>query len=783
VIARLEHAVVLGAGTMGAQLACLLAGSGSAVQLLDLDGTTAAKGLERALGLRPGPVRRPEDLDRVTTGGFDMLASALHGAGWVIEAVVEQLDAKRDLLARLDAVLAGQPDWPIISSNTSGLSIQALVEGRSDRFRRSFLGTHFFNPPRYTRLLEIVPGTDTDVSIVAWVEEYGSRHLGKGTVRARDTPAFITSRLGVHEMLVALDLARRLGLGVDEVDELTGPLIGRPKSGTFRLLDLVGVDVSVAVADHCYAMLPDDPDRDRYRVPAILRALVERGALGEKRGAGMFKRVDGEILALDLESLEYRPRRSVVSGAVEKARGEPSLARRLAILLAGDDAASHFVHDFCAESLGYAAAVASVIADRAVTVDRAMRLGYGWQLGPFETWDAVGVDQTTELLRKVGTNVPELAERVIAGPGSFYRSGADGQLESLSFNDLTFSSISGGGRELNAPPARSVGGKLPSNDSASVRDLGGGILGVELHGELDVPDPDAIEMIGRAVELTIERGDGLVITTLASDFSTSANLAILLAEAEEGAWERLDLAISRFQAATRAIRYAPIPVVVAPRGRTLGGGAEICLAAARCQPLAETYVGLVDAGVGLIPAGGGSTEMARRAAARVDGVSIDGVSVSGFTFYCAALETLAFSRVSTSAYEARVMGLLGPADLVTADPERQLADAVSVVRTLAEVGYQPPAERPIRVVGRRGLEAVEAMTDNQLGGRHLSGHDRTVVLELTRVMSGGDVAEGTELPEASLLELEREAFLRLLGNELTRDRMRHTLKTGKMLLN
>jgi 3-hydroxyacyl-CoA dehydrogenase len=777
-ISRLERAVVLGAGTMGAQLACLLAGAGARVQLLDLDGTVAAQGLERALRLRPSPIYRPEDAARVTTGGFDALEPAVADAGWVIEAVVERLEPKRDLLAKLDDALTGRPEMPIVSSNTSGISILALGEGRSERFRRAFLGTHFFNPPRYARLLELIPGEETDPAVVAWLEEYGSRHLGKGTVRAKDTPAFIANRLGVHGMLVALDLALDLGLGVDEVDELTGPLLGRPRSATFRLIDLIGLDVAVAVADHCFATLPDDPDRERFRVPPTLRTLVERDALGEKRGAGMYKRVDGEILALDLETLEYRPRRRLVSGAAEIARNEPDPGRRLAGLLAADDRAGRFVRGLVGASLGYAAAVAPEIADRAVTVDRAIRWGFGWQLGPFETWDALGVARVSDLLRSDGRRVSELVERVVAGPGAFYRDGPGDRRESLSFADLSFQPIAGSPGGIDIAALRRARPELPSNTAASVIDLGGGILGLELHGKLNVIGLDTLEMIRRAVDLAIERADGLVIATLASDFSAGANLALLLMDAEEGEWDELDRAVRRFQAATRAIRYAPVPVIVAPRGRTLGGGAEICLAGARCQPLAETYLGLVETGVGLIPAGGGSTALARRAAERTAGAPVD-----GFAFFRAALETIALARVSSSAEEARALGLLGSADLVTADPDRQWTDAAAVARTLGEVGYRPPAERPIAVLGRRGIAAAEALTYNQRAGRYLSEHDRTVVLELARVMSGGDVAEGTELPEAYLLDLEREAFLRLLGERLTRDRIRHTLKTGKPLRN
>jgi len=759
-IARIRSAVVLGAGTMGAQIACLLAGAGAQVRLLDLDAATAAGGLERALKLRPAPAYRPQDVVRIRTGGFDDLAAAATDADWILEAVLERLEPKRALFAQVDEALAarGRRPWPIVSSNTSGISIAALSAGRSDAFRRAFLGTHFFNPPRYTRLLELIPLPTTAPDVIETLEDYAPRHLGKGTVRAKDTPAFIANRLGVYGFQRALALAQELGLGVDEVDELTGPLIGRPKSATFRTLDVVGLDVAVAVADHCHADLPDDPQRDVFRVTPIVRQLIDRGALGEKTGAGFFKREGGEILALDLATGDYRPRHRISSATVEAARNERDLGARLRFLVAGDDAASRFLWRALTDGLTYAADVADEIAPDRPTIDRAMRLGFGWQLGPFETWDALGVAPTVERLRTEGRGVPALVETTLAGDGRFTTAGSP--------------------PEEVAGTSPAAAGPLPGNAAASLRELGGGILGLELHGKLNIIGADTLAMVRRAVELAASRYDGLVIGTQAGDFSAGANLALMLVAAEEGDWDELERGIRAFQDATQAIRYAAVPVVLAPRGLTLGGGAEMALAAARRQPLAETYIGLVETGVGLIPAGGGSTATARRIAERAAGTNAD-----RFAFFQAAVETIAFARVSTSAEEARALGYLAEGDLVSASPERQWADAARVAATLAEVGYRPPAALPITVVGRRGVAAAEALTYNQLSGHQLSDHDRKVVVELAGVLSGGDVAEGTELAETYLLELERAAFLRLLGEPLTRARIRHTLKTGKPLRN
>lgn len=773
-IPRIRSAVVLGAGTMGAQIACLLAGAGARVRLLDLDAPTAAAGLARALKLKPSPIYRPGDAERIRTGGFDELDGSVTDADWVLEAIVEQLEPKRELHGRVDAALSAGPSdaWPIVSTNTSGIGIRSISDGRSQSFRRAFLGTHFFNPPRYGRLLELIPTAATDAAVLERLEGYGSRHLGKGTVRAKDTPAFIANRLGVYGLQRALGLAQEMGLGVDEVDELTGQLIGRPKSATFRTLDLVGLDVAVAVAEHCYADLPDDPEREVFAVPALMRELLEKGALGEKAGAGFFKREGHEILVLDLETGEYRPRRRVASAAVELARNEPDLRRRLPLLLGADDRAGAYLRRLFDFVLGYSARVAGEIADDAATVDAAMRWGFGWQLGPFETWDALGLEQVAGRL----PSAPPLVERVLKGPGAFYHHGAafdfgSGELRRIPERPGTLDLA------LRKQSPTSTG--LPANAAASLIDLGEGILGLELHGKLNVLGMDSIELVTRACELASRSYDGLVIGTQAPDFSVGANLALILMEAEDGEWDVLDLAVRRFQAATRAIRYAAVPVVVAARGRTLGGGAEMCLAAARCQPLAETYIGLVETGVGLLPAGGGSAAMARRAAERVPA----GTHADPFAFFQVALETIAYARVATSAEEARDWGLFSPADLVTVDPDRQWADAVATARHLAGVGWRPPSERPIPVVGRRGIAAARALTFNQLGARYLSEHDRKVVLELATVLSGGDVAEGTPVAEGYLLDLEREAFLRLLGEPKTRDRIRHTLKTGKPLRN
>jgi 3-hydroxyacyl-CoA dehydrogenase len=765
-IPRYPQIAVLGAGTMGAQLACLVAGAGSKVTLLDVDASTAQAGLDRAIGLRPSPLYAATDLAQIRTGGLEELDTAVPAADWVLEAIVEQLEPKRELLARVDDVLPADRERPIVTTNTSGLSIASLAEGRSDAFRRRFFGTHFFNPPRYARLLELIPHLDTDPAAMADLQTFASVLLGKGVVVARDTPAFIANRLGIHGLLTVLRLATELGVGPDEVDELTGELIGRPRSATFRTLDLVGIDVALAVAEHCHDTL-EEGEREAFEPPPILRDLVASGRVGSKAGAGFYrKEPDGEILTLDLDTGEYRPRRRVTSRIVEAARSEAELPRRLSVLLQGGDGPSELLRRALASELRYAAKVAPELAEDAWSVDAAMRWGFGWQLGPLETIDELG-DQAKEVLDGQVDAVP---------PSGYHLDGRTWSFQTAATEPVP---VAPGAFDLRAARTAARTRELPSNAVASTVELPDGILGVELHGKLNIIGLDTLDLLHRAIVLAAGRYDGLVIGTEAADFSAGANLTLLLIEAEDGQWDELDRAVRRFQGVTSELRYASVPVVVGPRGRTLGGGTELVLAADRVQPLAETYIGLVETGVGLIPAGGGSTAMARRAAASLP----PGVQADLLPAFQHAITMIGTAKIATSAVEARALWLLGQADQVTANPDRQWIDATRTARTMAAAGYRPPAQLPIPVLGRRGIAAAEALTYNQLVARQISEHDRKVVLELARVLSGGEVAEGTAVGEQHLLDLERESFLRLLGERLTRDRIRHTLKTGKALRN
>lgn len=772
-IPRIRRAVVLGAGTMGAQIAAHLANAGAEVSLLDLDLDTARRGLERAQKARPAAFTSAARQTLVQTAGFEAGLPAVNGADWVIEAVIEKLEPKRELLARVEQ------HWrpgTIVSTNTSGISIAGIVEGRSPEFARHFLGTHFFNPPRYLHLLELIPTPQTDPDIYDRTADLAERRLGKGVVRAKDTPAFIANRIGTHALGVAVRLMLEHGLTVAEIDELTGPLIGRPRSATFRTLDLVGLDVMVHVARHAHASLPDDPDREDFNLPAPIAKMIERGLLGEKTGRGFYRKEGDEILALDLETFEYQPRRRLRSAAVEMARGLDDPKRRLEALLAADEPAGRFLRGLTLRTLAYSAGRIPEIADDIVDVDRALRWGFGWERGPFETWDLLGAGRVSEWLAKANLTVPPLAQEAVAQGGFYRQAGATttrlragkghGPLPARA-GVATFADF------------RASGKRLAGNAGASLIDLGDGIAGVELHAKLNVLGHDIMTMIHQGVERTARDFDGLVVSTDSADFSAGANLMLLLIEADEGNWPDLERMVRQFQEVITALRRSVAPVVVAPRGRTLAGGCEICLAGSVVQAAGETYMGLVEVGVGLIPAGGGTTEMARRVAARIPaGVPADPLPIFRWGF-----ETIAMAKVATSAEEAREIGLLRESDRISMNPDRLLLDARATARHLADQGYAPPPETPVRVIGRKGKAAVEAILHNLRVGNHITDHDLHVAERLAHVMCGGDVPEGSEVSAAYLLDLEREAFLHLLGQPKSQARMRNVLKTGKPLRN
>ncbi len=709
---------VLGAGTMGAQIAAHLANAGVPALLLDLTADAARDGLKRARARKPDPFFTPDATALVTTGAFDTDLARLSEVDWIIEAVIEQIDIKRALLERVEAV---RRPGTIVSSNTSGIPIAALAEGRSEDFRRHWLGTHFFNPPRYLHLLEIVPTGDTDKTVVERITWFADHRLGKGVVIAKDTPNFIANHLGVYGVAQVLRALESGQYTIEEIDAITGPALGRPNSATFRTMDIAGIDVLAHVAKNL-----------NLELPPLIGALVERGWVGEKAGQGFYKREPSTlrepqgrpeqgrgatgsgqaaraVLTLDPATMTYRPKQPARLPSLEAARSIEDTAARIKTLFLGQDKVGRFLRETLAPTLAYTARVAPDIAYSIDDVDRAMQWGFGWELGPFEILDALG----------------------------------------------------------------------PHDTLGEVFTVGDGVLAVEFHSKINSIGGDTVQMLNAGVKEAATNFAALVVGNDAPNFSAGANLMLVLLEAQEGNWDEIDLMIRAFQNSTQALRYADVPVVVAPAALTLGGGCEIALHADRIQAAAESYIGLVETGVGLIPGGGGTKEMLVRA---VEGLPATHADL--LPFVQRAFETIGLAKVSTSAADARRLGFLDEADRVTMNRERLLADAKAYALERVREGYQRPPLRAGILVGGEGVMAALTL------GVHLAwragqigDHDAVVGRALARVLAGGSLPHQTMVGEQYLLDLEREAFLKLCGERKTLERIQHTLKTGKPLRN
>jgi 3-hydroxyacyl-CoA dehydrogenase len=747
---------------MGAQIAAHLANAGLDVVLLDLSAQAARAGLDRLRTLKPDPCFLPDSLSRIRPASFDDLA-LLSAADWVIEAVIESLDVKRHLIARV-ARHAGP--GAIVSSNTSAIPLALIADGRDGSFRRRWLGTHFFNPPRYLHLVELIPTADTDPGIVNALAHVLDRQLGKGTVVANDTPGFIANRIGIFGALRLIDAVASGEYTVEEIDAITGPAIGRPKSATFRTLDLAGLDVFSSVA----ADLAERPDAEgggsQYGVPPIVRALVERGHLGAKTGKGFYARApapgssESRILAIDPATLEYRDPLPVALPALDAARTIDDVRTRVARLFLSQDRVGALLRRTLGPTLVYAARVAPSIARAIDDVDRAMQWGFGWELGPFETWDAIGVERVLEACAV--SDPPPLVRDVLATASKTFRSGPVPPA---------------GPGLLILRSAREHRRIVRQNAGASAVDLGDGVLCVEFHSKMNAIGGDAIEMIRASVALAATDFQALVVGNEAEHFSAGANLMLLLLEAQEGNWDEVDAMVRAFQAATMALKTSAVPVVAAPAGLTLGGGCEICLHTDRVAAAAETYMGLVEVGVGLVPAGGGTKEMLIRAVDRAG-------RNDGSPWLQAAFETIGFAKVSTSAPDAHRLGYLRDVDPVTMNRERAISEAKAAALNRVREGYQPPAPRAAIPVGGAHAYAKLALGIHLARrAERISDHDALIGRKLAWILTGGDLPHPTTVPESSLLDLEREAFLSLCGQPKTLERIGYTLKTGKTLRN
>jgi 3-hydroxyacyl-CoA dehydrogenase len=787
----IREVTVLGAGVMGAAIAAHLANAGLRVRLLDIvakdapagdraaRGKIAAAGLEGARKARPAAFFAPRFDAGVTTGNLeDDLAEAAAKSDVIIEAVIENLAIKQKLYARLDE-LGGRA---VITSNTSGLKIADLMEGRSADFRGRFCVTHFFNPPRYLKLVEIVPGADTTPATLARAEALCGRLLGKGLVRAKDTPNFIANRIGTFALMRTLDEAVKQGYTVEEVDMVFGPATGRPKSAVFRTADVVGLDTLVHVTKTCADAAVDDERRDVFATPPVLAKLVEKKWLGAKTKQGFYKKVGDEILQLDLKTLEYGPQKKPRFASIGAARGTDDVDEKLRRVLAGDDRAAALARTVLYETLIYSANRLGEIADDIVDIDRALRWGFGWERGPFETWDALGVKATSAKMEAAGYTVPGWVREQIAAQGEgmrFYKREAPGKLAQLGKKG-GFNAVPSDPRVISLDVVRASGGEVERNGSASILDLGDGVFCLEFHSKMNALDPDIWGLTVKAVDRAEREGVALVIGNDAPDaFCAGANIFGLLIAINQGDMKLIDGMVVGFQSACMRTRYAAVPVVAAPFGLALGGGAEVVMGCQTVHAAAELYVGCVEVGVGLIPAGGGCMEMAARAAARAsDDPQFDILSLVRGPFLA-----LATARVSTSAEEARDIGYLRQGDSTSMARETLIADAKQLALGLARAGYRPPPPRRIRVIGEGGQATLRQALINLQGAHQISAHDAVVSGHLARVLSGGAVPAGAAVSEQHMLDLEREAFLSLCGEPKTRDRIQYMLEKSKPLRN
>jgi len=798
---KIERAAILGSGVMGSAIAAHLANAGIPSVVLDivpgeLTAQESAKGLSLesravrnrfgndalrlALKARPAPFFVKEFAARIEIGNFEDDWERIAEADWIIEVVKEDLDIKRKVLAQ---VAKHRKPGSIVTTNTSGLSIDAMVEGLDDDFRKHFLGTHFFNPPRYLHLLEIIPGSVTDPEITSALQEFADQRLGKGIVVARDTPNFIANRIGVFGVLDVIRAMQESSLTVEEVDFLTGPLIGHPKSATFRTADLVGLDTFVHVADTVYHGCPDDEARETFRPPDLMLSMLEKKLLGEKSGGGFYRRVKDakgkkSIETLDVDGLEYREKKRAKFPELETVRSLDSLAERLNALVFGKGRSAEFTWRTSSRLFQYCANRIGEICDDPEPMDDALRWGFGWEMGPFEMWDALGFRKLAERMQSEGLALPGwIAKMLESGAESFYRL-EDGCRSVWDPTANAYREIAADPGRLNLVYLKNAKREIKHNAGASLVDLGDGVACLEFHSKMNSIGGDIIDMVAKAVAEVDKNFDGLVVGNQGSHFSAGANLMMILLEAQEQNWEDIDLVIRGFQKATMSLKYASKPVVLAPFGMCLGGGAEFVLHGQRVRASAETYIGLVEFGAGVVPAGGGCKELYLRNLEHWTG-TVNLLPVLQQTF-----ETIGTAKVATSAVEARELRFLRAADEITMNPHRLISDAKQTVLSMVREGWRPGTPRTdIPVMGRAGKAALEVVLFNMMGGHFISEHDRKIGMKLGHILCGGDLTGTQTVSEQYLLDLEREAFLSLLGESKTLDRIQALLKTGKPLRN
>jgi 3-hydroxyacyl-CoA dehydrogenase len=804
-VREIRKVAVLGAGTMGARIAAHMANAAIPSVLLDIvpkettpeeqaRGLTTADprvrnrfaqaGLDGTLKSRPAAFFVNESARLVTVGNFDDHLGLVKDCDWIIEAVTEDRAIKQALLKRLEGLRA---PGAIVSSNTSGIAIGGIAAGFSEDFRRHWLGTHFFNPPRYMKLLEVIPTGDTLPEVTQAVSNFGEVLLGKGIVLAKDTPNFIANRIGTFVTLDVFRIMQRDGYSIEEIDALTGPAMGLPKSATFRTLDLVGLDVLAHVVENLRQSLPSDERRELFEAPPFVTAMLERKLLGDKTGQGFYKKVkaapgtESEIQTLDLATFEYRPRQKPRLDSLDMLRNVEDAGQRVAQLMEAPDRAGDFYRHTLSDTFHYAANRIPEIADDVGAVDDAMKWGFNWERGPFELWDSVGVEKIVRSWEKEQRPVPVLVDRLLtSGQKTFYRR-EQGTTNYFDLGTAAYRSRAERPGVILLDSLKAQGREVRKNPGASLIDLGDGVLCLEFHSKMNSIGADTVAMIHAGLKALNENFDAMVIGNQASNFCVGANLMLLLVAIQEGEWDDVHLAVRQFQGANMALKYAPKPVVAAPFGLTLGGGTEICLHSARVRAAAETYMGLVEFGVGLIPAGGGTKEMLLRA---MDMLPTD-PEADPFTYLKDVFETIGLAEVSSSAQEAYKLGYLGARDSITMNRDRLIADAKQVALDMVKLGYRPGSPREdILVLGQPAFAKMKLGLHLMRRGEYISDYDVEVGTELARVLSGGgEFTSAQRVSEQYLLDLERESFVRLCGQRKTVERMQFMLKKGKPLRN
>lgn len=792
----IKKVAVVGSGIMGSGIACHFANIGVEVLLLDIvpNALTEAeekKGLTleskvvrnrivndhlaNALKSNPSPIYSQKFASRITTGNTTDDMAKIANYDWIIEVVVERLDIKKLVFEQIDKF---RKPGTLVTSNTSGIPIKFMSEGRSEDFQAHFCGTHFFNPARYLKLFEIIPGPKTSTEVLDFLFDYGSKYLGKTSVIAKDTPAFIGNRIGIFGIQSLFHLVKEMGLTIEEVDKLTGPVIGRPKSATFRTVDVVGLDTLVHVANGLYEGVPDDEAHDLFKLPDFITKMMENKWLGSKTGQGFYKKEGKDILSLDLDTLEYRPAKKASFGTLELTKTIDKPIDRFKVLIKGKDKAGEFYRKNFSAMFAYVSNRVPEITDEFYKIDDAMKAGFGWENGPFEIWDAIGVQKGIELMEAEGLKPAAwIGEMIASGNTSFYtvKEGA------TYFYDIPTKSqkkVPGQDSFIILNNIRESK-KVWSNSGAVIHDLGDGILNLEFQSKMNTIGGDVLTGINKAIDLAEKQYNGLVIGNQGANFSVGANIGMIFMMAVEQEYDELNMAIKMFQDTMMRCRYSSIPVVVAPHGMTLGGGCEMTMHADKVVAAAETYIGLVEFGVGVIPGGGGSKEMTLRAS---DLYRKNDVELNTLQEY---FLTVAMAKVATSAYEAFDMGVLQKGkDVVVVNRDRQIAEAKKHAILMAEAGYTQPIQRKdVKVLGKQALGMFLVGTDQMVAGKYISEHDQKIANKLAYVMAGGDLSEPTFVSEQYLLDIEREAFLSLCTERKTLERIQFMLTKGKPLRN